>query len=125
MILPRSIFLLVTKGIGWDDSIEVLAGTDPKSSSSAPIDANDNGIPDILEVKAEGVSETEIPTWAYILLIVAIIAALLVSVLLMRRRGGKGLPSVEQDAGEAEIQKNPPPPPKESPPPSEEVPPPD
>ena len=76
-------------GDGWDDSLEILAGTDPTSSSSFPKDTNKNGIPDSLEL--EGKSEDKIPVWAYLLLVATIVLSLLLLLLLMRRRKEKPL----------------------------------
>jgi len=44
---------------GWADSVEATVQTNPLLASSAPVDANSNGVPDVLEAPASAASDLD------------------------------------------------------------------
>ena len=80
-----------TDGDGWNDSVEIVAGTDPLDATSEPEDADGDGIADFMDSDMMGkggvVKGREVPMWAYLSLVVAIVLGLLVLLLLLRSRG--------------------------------------
>ncbi len=79
---------------GWNDIVEILAGTDPLDDTDMPEDADDDGIADFMDPDGTGAGEpetitvTETPAWAWGALIAAIVLGML-AVMGFMGKGGK------------------------------------
>ncbi len=92
---------------GWNDSVELIAGSDPLDATDEPADADGDGIADFMDPDNVGdpgtETVTETPIWAWGAVIAAIVMGILAAIGFMR--GGKGeKPEGVEENSEPEVE---------------------